>query len=100
MARILVEPWEEGCPFFLPTTPSPPPPGLAGSAWWTKTRGTSAVIAGSRSASGAGMKKEGEPRPPPAASCPTHAHKLLTATAKLWPQLYDSVTGPRVTANG
>ena len=27
----------------------------------------------------AGMKKEGEPRPPPSAPCPTRAYKLLTA---------------------
>lgn len=51
MARILVEPGGRRAVLSSSNHPKPSP-GLAGSAWWTKTRGTSAVIAGSRSASG------------------------------------------------
>lgn len=96
MARILVEPWgEEGCPFFL--QPPQALPRFSRQCVVDKDKRNQCRYCRLKKCFRAGMKKEGEPRPPPATSLPHPCPQAPDGHLQLWPQLYDSVTGPRVT---
>ena len=65
MARILVAPWEkEGCPFFL--QPPQALPRFSRQCVVDKDKRNQCRYCRLKKCFRAGMKKEGEPRPPPA----------------------------------